>query len=216
MVLAYNLARNEFVEVEAGFLIVKTFARLYAEHKDRYALRRDVYAIPRIDREATQSPMQYRGLDRDALDDYPDSEIDAEVQLATLAIDNRAVDGIVFSQGDVEEAFSLLGSLQSDYEIIWSRIAGRSLVPPADYSSAGFEPTYLVDGHFSASCDCMLFPRWHGTDEEGELFMPHFRQLNSHGLFPTPDAAQDFLGHYLSFDWTERGDYVTAEVFVRQ
>ncbi len=64
----------------------------------------------------------------------------------------------------------------------------------------------------------MLFPRWHGTDKEGELFMPYFRQLNSHGLFATPAIAQDFLDYYHSFDWTEHdtnGDYVVAEVFIR-
>ena len=219
MVTAYNAARNEFVNVEAGFLIVKTFARLYADYKGRYPLCRDMYAIPRTDRGPMQSPIQYRGLDRDALDDYAESEMDAEMHLAMLAIDNRAVNGIVFSQGDAEEVFSLLGSLQSDYEIIWTRAAGSNVAPPDGYSSAGSEPTYLASDHFSASCDCMLFPRWHGTDDEGELFVPHFRKLNSHGLFATPDAAHDFLAYYLSLDWTEHdanGDYVIAEIFIRQ
>ncbi len=189
----YNYSSGAFIKVDAGFLIVKTFTRLYDEYKIRYDLRRDIYAIPRIDREPVLSPVQYRGLDRDALDDNADSEMDAEVYLAVQAIDNRVMDGIVFARDDAESAIALLGVLQTDYEIIWSRIAGGAAVPPDGYSSAGFEPTYFVSDHFSASCDCMLFPRWHGTDEEGVLFMPYIRQLNKQGLFASTEVAQEFL-----------------------
>lgn len=123
MISAYNLTRNEFVDVLAGFLIVKTFARLYGDYKDRYALLRDLYTLPRVDREPMQSRIQYRGLGRDALDDDANSDVEAEVLLAMLTIDNKAVNGIVFSQLDAKEAFALLGPLQTEYEIIWSRIA---------------------------------------------------------------------------------------------
>ncbi len=60
----------------------------------------------------------------------------------------------------------------------------------------------------------MLIPRWHGTDEEGTLFLDHFSKLNRHGLFPTAQEAETFLKYYLSFDWTETGDYEIAEVFL--
>jgi len=216
MISAYNFAHNKFVEVNAGFLIVKTFAHLYDDYKERYALRHDMYAMPRIDREPAESIVQYRGLDRDALKDYDDSEIEAEVRLAMLEIDDQAVNGIVYSQSDVEAVYASLGPLQFRYEIIWSRIAGSNVLPPDGYSSAGFEPTYFASDHFSASCDCMLFPRCHGTDEEGKLFLPYFIQLNSHGLFVIPEVAQEFLEYYLSFDWTEHDESVIAEVFIRE
>jgi|WetSurMetagenome_2_1015567.scaffolds.fasta_scaffold97168_3 hypothetical protein len=219
MVSTYNHARNEFVDVDAGFFIVKSFPRLYNEYKDRYALQHNRYALPRIDRTPRESPIQYRGLDRDALDDYANSDIEAEVRLALLALDNQEVDGIVYSQCDVDEVYASLGPLQGEYEIIWSHIAGSDAAPPEGYASVGFEPTYFASDHFSPSCDCMLFPRWHGTDGEGELFTPYFRQLNRHGLFISPEVASEFLGYYLSFDWTEQdhnGDYAIAEVFIRQ
>jgi len=38
MVPAYNHGRQEYVNVEAGFLIVKMFVQLYGEYKDRYGL----------------------------------------------------------------------------------------------------------------------------------------------------------------------------------
>jgi hypothetical protein len=217
--LSWRQIDAEVIEIGAGFLIPKTFARLYGDYKDRYDLRRDVYAMPRIDREPAQSRIQYRGLDRDALIESEDSDLDAEVQLALLWHEGRAEDGLIFSRSDLEEVYSLLGPLQSGYEVIWCRVAGRERTPPDGYRSAGFEATYFTGDHFSPSCDCMLFPRWHGTDEEGELFLPYFRQLNAHGLFATPAAAQEFLQYYLSFDWTEQdtgGDYVIAEVFVPQ
>ncbi len=214
MAFAYHSDRKEFVVVEAGFVIAKTFARLYDDYKGRYDLRRDCYAMPRVDRDWWQSPVQYRGLDRDALCDWQDSELPAEVHLALLEIDGCAVNGIVFRRPEAQEVHALLGNLQPDYEIIWSRVLGSNAAPPEGLTSVGFEATYFTGDHFSASCDCMLFPRWHGTDEEGELFRPHFQQLNAHGLFATPDAAQEFLGYYRSFDWTETGDYVIAEVFI--
>ena len=61
-----------------------------------------------------------------------------------------------------------------------------------------------------------LVPRWHGTDESGQLFLSYFRQLNRHGLFQAKSDAEEFLRYYLSFDWTERGDFEIAEVFIRQ
>jgi hypothetical protein len=157
--LSWRRIDDEVTEIGAGFLIVKAFARLYVEYADRYDLRRDVYAMPRIDREPAQSKIQYRGLDRDALDSYENSKLDAEVQLALLRLDGRAEDGIVFSWSDAQEVYSLLGPLQPDYEIIWSRLAGREIAPPDGYASAGFEATYFTGDHFSPSCDCMLFPR---------------------------------------------------------
>jgi hypothetical protein len=211
---------DEVTGIGAGFLIVKTFARLYVEYADRYDLRRHVYAMPRIDREPAEAAIEYRGLDRDALEEYGNhSKTDTEIQLVLLEVDRRAIDGIVFSQDDARELHSLLGPLQADYEIIWSRLATSRARPPDGFSAVGFEATYFTGDHFSPSCDCMLFPRWHGTDEEGELFLPYFRQLNACGLFATPEAAAEFVQYYRSFDWTEvdpEGGWGIAEVFVPQ
>jgi hypothetical protein len=215
---AYSVVHDEDVDVEAGFRVVRTFAWLYADYRDEYPLTRDVYAIPRLGREPAQSRIQYRGLDRDSLSGYADSDLDAEIHLELLEIDRLAVNGLVFARDDVEATFVLLGPLAPDYEIVWARLAGRAASPPDGYVSIGFEVSDFPNDHFSPSCDCMLFPRWHGTDEEGVLFLPHFARLNADGLFATPEAAQEFLDYYLSFDWTEHdngGDYAIAEVFVQ-
>jgi hypothetical protein len=59
----------------------------------------------------------------------------------------------------------------------------------------------------------MCFPRWHGTDEDGTLFLEHYSRLNSHGLFDSAAHATDFLRFYTSFDWTETGDYSIVSVW---
>ena len=78
--------------------------------------------------------------------------------------------------------------------------------------SLGFEPTWFVGDCFSAVCDCMCFPKWHGTDKEGVLFVEHYERLNQHALFNSRNEAQAFLDFYRSFDWKETGNYVIAEI----
>ncbi len=202
-------------EIEAGFLIVKTYQKLYLDYVTRYNLTRDWYAIPRIDKNPEQNPIQYRGLDRDALSEFEDSDILAEIRLAELNTADKCFDGLIVQYTDAQEAYNYLDDKQN-YEIIWTRIAGCTHMPQPDFLSIGFEPTYFVGDHFAAQCDCMLFPRWHGTDDEGILFMNYFHKLNEYGLFNSPQEAREFLDYYLSFDWTETGDYGIAEVLIRK
>ena len=58
----------------------------------------------------------------------------------------------------------------------------------------------------------MCFPLWHGTDTEGVLFKKYHNKLNQNALFDAPEIAKEFLKYYLSFDWTETGEYTITEV----
>src|SRR6185369_8576769 len=100
------------------------------------------------------------------------------------------------------------------YEIVWTQIADRHAERPPGFVRLGFEPTYFTGDHFSAICDCMCFPRWHGTDSEGVLFAGYFARLNANGLFDDAALAAEFLSYYLSFDWTETGEYDVASVWI--
>jgi hypothetical protein len=212
------------MDCSAGYLIVKTYARLYRDYVQRYSLTKAVYAIPRIDRQPESYPIQYRGLDRDALDPYPNSDDLAEIRMWELLRTYEALGyywGFLYTEEEVEDVLSFASS-PTDYETIWARVVSSGIPAPAGFSSAGYEATYFDGDHFSASCDCMLIPRWHGSDEDGTLFLEYFRQLNRHGLFTSPEVAQRFLAFYLSFDWTEGGndpkgadDYEIAEVFLK-
>lgn len=196
-----------------GYLIVKPYATLYRKYMGRYKLTSDYYAIPRVDRTPEQSPIQYRGVDRDALSDYEKSDTLAEVRMAELVVEGRCEEGFLFADADLNEVLALLPS-DAEYEVVWTRIAGVTVDPPVGFEAIGFEPTFFIGDHFSASCDCLLIPRWHGTDKEGTLFAEHFRRLNAYGLFGTAVEAKVFLDFYLSFDWTETGEYSIAEVFL--
>lgn len=201
------------MEIEAGYLVVKTFPKLYQDYVQRYELSKPFYALPRVDLCPTDYEIQYRGVDRDVLDAYADSDDLAEIRMLELEKENKCEDGFLFTQAEVDDVISYLADSEG-YEIIWTRIAQSNHKPPDGFDSIGFEPTYFVGDHFSASCDCMLIPRWHGTDREGTLFKDYFDKLNRHGLFETQDIAKSFLDFYLSFDWTETGDYEIAEVFI--
>ena len=200
--------------MDCGYLIVKTFKKLYQDYVDRYDLDKDWYAIPRKDRDASESLIKYRGIDRDAMDDYKNSNDLSEVFMAELAEKDQCMDGFLFTEKDVQQAFDFL-STPEEYEIIWVRIADSNAIAPSGYQSIGFEPSYFEGDHFSASCDCMLIPRWHGTDEEGVLFLPFFEKLNQNGLFNSINEVNEFVEFYLSYDWTERGPYEIVEVFVK-
>ena len=202
------------MDVQAGFLIVKTYPRLYRDYAQRYDLRVPFYALPRVDKQPAESPIQYLGLDRDALDPYDKSDNLAEIRMDELLKEGKCSEsGFIVSPDYVLEVRKFVSD-PLDYEEVWTRIEGVSQEPPLGYVSVGYEPTYFSGDHFSASCDCMIFPRWHGTDREGTLFLEHFRELNAFGLFASAEAASSFLIYYLSFDWTETGDYEIAEVFV--
>jgi hypothetical protein len=203
--------------VTCGFLVVLRFEELYAKFVGKLQNSRDWYAIPRVDKSASESPIKYRGTDRDALDanDVCPSSL-ADLHLADLEKQGRCIDGILFSSADVKAVLGWLEGESSRYEVIWMRETGTSGEPPAGFESIGFDPSYLVGDHFSASCDCLMFPRWHGTDQEGTLFLDHFRRLNRHGLYKTAEEATAFTDYYCSFSWTEneRADYVMVEVFL--
>jgi hypothetical protein len=204
--------------IESGFLIVKTFPALYKELVGRYGLRRDVYGLPRIDRDPQDCKIRYHGMDRDTLWPFDDGDLLAEIRMAELQEEGKCDEtGFLYDPWDVQDVLDFLDEKQVNYEVIWTKIASSFSVPPNNYISIGYEPS-IFDSveHCSASCDCMLFPRYHGTDEEGTLFLEHFQKLNVYGVYNSPDEAAAFLEYYLSFDWTERGEFEIAEVYVSQ
>ena len=103
----------------------------------------------------------------------------------------------------------------ADCDIVWVRIRGSASAVPAGYHYHGCDITYKPShsGAFSIINDCMFICRWHGCDEEGIAFLDYYNQLNISGLFDDEDTALEYMKHYLSFDWTERGEYYICEVF---
>lgn len=202
--------------IESGFLVVLRFDVLYSRYAPRYQGTRDICALPRIDRSWTECPIKYCGTDRDALDANHDRpSLLAELLLADLEMQGRCIGGVLRTPEDLDEVLRSLEDDVAQYEAIWVRQMGADEHVPAGISRLGIEPSYFIGDHFSASCDCMMIPRWHGTDGDGTLFLDHFRRLNQHGLFESEGNAWKFFDYYCSLDWTEndRSDYVMVGVF---
>ncbi len=208
----------------AGFLIVRTFEYLYRHFAKPAKHDRVVYSVPREGVPPQQIAKQYRGIDREALEAWSlqdlelglpniptPTERDACLAMHELECQGASDDDFIFSFADARRVFSRL-QLPEEWELIWAAEATAGKDVPPQGRLLGYEPTWFSGDHFSAVCDCLCFPRWHGTDVEGELFTPHYERLNAHALFDTVAEAEGFLRFYQSHDWTETGDYVIAEV----
>jgi len=214
-----------------GFLIVSRFEELYDDYLARFeTLYRDywsftgelIYSLPQRRLAANEVRKKYRGIDRMPLIAWPARKFPDETwmgreepeacqALDDLEISNRGQDDFIFSLVDAGHVYSILRNSKR-WEMIWAGNSDLVVDRTGVGVTLGFEPTWFVGDHFSAVCDCMCFPKWHGTDKEGTLFAHHYERLNEHALFKSRDDAQEFLEFYHSFDWTETGDYVIAEI----
>lgn len=201
----------------SAYLIVKRFESVYAAFAKQQKFDKETYAFPLFGTSHERLKVRYRGLDRDPLDAYDrDPALAAEIQMFEFEGTGRCAGSLIYGASDVNRVLAWAEEEQPGvYEPVWARLATDRTEPPTGYVSAGFEPSFFPEGHFSPICDCMCFPRWHGTDREGVAFATFFEVLNDRGLFDNPDTARLFLRHYLSFDWTERGEFSIVEVFNR-
>jgi hypothetical protein len=206
--------------ITSGFYWVRTAKDLYKEFQVKLDLSRDCYGWPHKDRPFDNVQIVYRGTDRDPLTAWGDSDNLAELRLDELEKAGKASDAIIFDLADAASINEFLTGNRT-YELIWVREAADLSATPAGFFSCGFEPAWFP-GHFSAVCDSMWLPRWHGADEEGIALMEHFKKLNRNGLFDSAQLAEQFLAHYLAFGWAEqpmsdtpneRGAYAIVEVF---
>jgi hypothetical protein len=209
-------------EIKSGYLIERSFERMYLEFGRPAAPEEVVYSIPRRGIPPAASSKRYRGIARNPLQPWfqelagapgitiPE-ELEAAAELRALDDAGRSADDFILNIEDVKRVWDKLRA-RTQWEVVWAADITADVIVPPHTMLLGFEPTWFTGDHFSAVADCMCFPVWHGTDEHGHLFAEHHDRLNEHALFPTPDEAVAFLQYYRSFDWTETGDYVIAQI----
>lgn len=206
--------------VTSGFFWVRTARELYDMFQLKLNLQHDCYGWPRIGRTFDEVQTFYRGTNREVLSGYVDGKQLAEIRLDELTRAEKATDALIFEFADAISISDYLSD-EPKYELIWVREASAVAAAPDGFVSCGFEPTWFP-GEFSALCDSLFLPRWHGADPDGVLLAEHFKRLNRNGLFWAPGHASEFLSHYLSFEWAEQplsdtpdecGAYVIVEVF---
>jgi len=207
-------------EPTSGYLIVRSFDWMYRDFNRPAETDHSVYSIPRSGVAPDQCPKKYRGIGRNPLglwfpdlDDGspPPAEPEASAFLATLDEAGRSADDFIPMWEDVKGVWAKLKA-PSNWEVVWAAKCAAEVAAPPRSKLLGYEPTWFTGDHFSALCDCMCFPVWHGTDEAGELFAEHHDRLNKHALFGSQRDAENFLEYYTSFDWTETGEYAIAEL----
>lgn len=100
-------------------------------------------------------------------------------------------------------------------DVVWFRVYGSNAVPPDGYVSCGYDVTFPpeFDGAFSIVNDCMFICKWHGCDEDGLAFQKYYESLNDNGLFDNVELAVAFMKSYLSFGWSEKGEFCICEIF---
>ena len=116
-----------------------------------------------------------------------------------------------------QEAVEIRKELYSEEscDVVWFRVHGSVAAIPEGFELCGYDITFApeIEGAYSIINDCMFICTWHGCDEEGTAFIDYFNVLNTHGLFDDTDTALAYMRHYLSFDWSERGEYCICEIY---
>ena len=124
-------------KIKEGFLVVKKFNELYYDYVQRYDLKKPLYAIPRLDLKPEDLDVQYRGIDRDAINPFHDHKNPAAIKVAELEMYKKSLEGFVFSFDDIQVVFDKLAKPNS-YEVIWIKLIKSKKKPPENYISIGF------------------------------------------------------------------------------
>jgi hypothetical protein len=218
----------------SGFLIEKTFERMYREFlADQrqwrpHLLNTGAYSTPRADVPPEQVPKQYRGLQREPMQDWlealrgsgvvepTDQELAASLFLTELERAGKVVDDIILT---LEDAIEVLKKIEPpvEREIIWARRMDADDEAPPGTVLLGYDPSmFYLPTCTSAIAEGMFFTYPGSYDEEGSRFRVYHEKLNRWGLFDAPSDAEQYLKDYLSFlppGWDQQRDtYYIAEV----
>ena len=196
------------MEITAGFLVVKTFERMYREYlatieQLRQMRTKDVFPIP-----LEQMPGKYRGIARNpiqpwveglrdtGLDEPTEDELAASLFMNELMELRKEDEDFIFTIDDARELLAMIPS-PSEREIIWVRRMDLSDLPPTDTAVLGYEPTeFIGSNHSSLIASCAFF-RYRRTAREDDPKRIRFREfhtrLNKWGLFRTPAEAEQYL-----------------------
>jgi len=201
----------------SGFLIEKTFARMYreflaAERQFRpHRLDRGGYSTPRTDVAPEQVPKQYRGLQREPMQGWlevfrnlgvvepTDQELAASLFLTELEKAGKVVDDMILALEDAREVLKRIEP-PIEREIIWTRRMDADDEAPPGTVLLGYDPSlFYLPTCDSAIGEGLFFTSVGSNDKEGSRFRMHHEKLNRHGLFDAPSDAEEYLKDWLSF-----------------
>ena len=193
------VTEKPYEDIEAGFCIVEKYEYTYQKEFPRFSQVPEIkpYGLPN----GSKPEKVYLGIGNLS-------------SVKTIQGYSFYLDSCLKTE---EEVISIKKTLFIDdqCDLVWFRVYGSSATIPNGYESCGYDITFPpeFDGAFSIINDCMFICKWHGCDEDGTAFQCYYEVLNDSGLFNNVETAIAYMKYYLSFDWTERGDYCVCEIF---
>ena len=194
------------MEVSSGFLVVKTFARMYREYLDifkRWWQKEHPNDEPVL---VEQMTGKYRGICRDPMQPWTEKfrdtgvvepteqELKASIFMWELADLKKEEDDFIF---DLEDAKKMIAKIPPpiEREIIWARRIDKNEKPPSQTDLLGYEPTaFYPDDHGSILANYAFFA-FCRTEKEKHLTkqLDKFHsKLNKWGLFDSAIEAQKY------------------------
>jgi hypothetical protein len=215
------------MEVTSGFLVVKTFERMYRDYlikfeKYRKVQPRATYGPILLE----QMPGKYRGVARDPIEPWieefrgsgmfeepTEQELAASLFIKDLADAEKAEGWFIFELDNARKMFTMIRP-PVEREIIWARRMDKKDPPPPGTEIMGYEPIDF-DGDFSSLIAGVLFFRyvWNADcdDPDGTRAKNYYSRLNKWGLFDTPGLARQYVDSFPLLPEHERPEH-TAEI----
>jgi len=182
------------MEFSAGFLIVKTFERMYRDYLISFGkLRQSNSDFTQDPIPLEQMPGKYRGVARNPMepwheifrgsglfDEPTEQELAANLFMNELCESGKAEGFFIFKLDDARKLFGMIQP-PVEREIIWARHMDRADPPPPETIVLGYEPIDFY-GDFSSLIAGLLFFRysWNATidDPDGTRAKVHYARLN--------------------------------------
>lgn len=193
------ITEETYNEINSGFCIVEKYDYVYNKELVRFNEVPGIkpYALP-----------------------YGDKPQKTYLGIGNISHEKMIQDFIFYSESclkseeDVIEIKNTLFSEES-CDVVWFRVYSSAAIAPEGYKSCGYDITFVpeINGAYSIINDCMFICKWHGCDKEGTAFLDFFTSLNDNGLFDDVETAILYMKYYLSFEWTERGEFSIYEIF---
>jgi len=215
------------MEITSGYLIEKTFERMYREYVDAFSYERFKKEYPY----AKPLPLkkmrgEYRGIARDPLEPWSEklerfrgehifiepskNEIKAAIFMQELEDAGKSNGFYIFSLEDAVKMFEMI-TPPVEREIIWVRRMDKNDKPPANTVILGYEPNQL-DSDLTLGISMIAFFRYYHVfdpeDPDESIAKSHFARLNKNGLFDTPENAQEYADTFSSVPEDEQPKHI--------
>ena len=212
------------MDYSAGFLIVKTFARMYRDYLTEFEELRQLRSdFNRNPVPLERMPGRYRGVARNPMEAWIEEftgsglfeeptgqELAASLFMRELCDAGKAEGFFVFTLEDVRKIFRMIQP-PVEREIIWARRIDKSDTPPPETIFLGYEPIDFY-GDFTSLIANVLFFRYAETpdikDPDGTRAKIHYPRLNKWGLFDIPTHAQEYADSFPPLPQPERPPHI--------